>query len=422
MRAETAAVRHSGSSCRAGFALPRIFFALILLILTAGCGGDSTGPTGPTFDRGEIISASAISSLTVPQLEDVLAGTGITVPFTPIYPVETWQVVYASVDGYGDGLEVSGAVFRPAGVDTLPLLSLQHGTETSRTNVASTHPLLTTEGVVGLLAASTGYLVAAPDYPGLGVSEVRHPYMHAASLVPSVVDLLRAARRHASEQGITLDGTVFLSGYSEGGYVTLAAQKTIEEDFAYEFNLAGVAPLAGPYDLLGMTQTIFSTGDYPSTAYIAYMLTAYDRIYRWNRLEAMVQPAYVSGLPGLFDGSKTWAQVEGALPDALSQFLLPGFMVGVVDGTETEVLAALTENTLLDWGPVAPIHFFHGTDDAIVPYQNVLTAESRLNAHGAVSIQVTAIEGADHATAAPDAIIGAMQWFESIRASSAVRH
>ncbi|MFC1543669.1 alpha/beta fold hydrolase [Gemmatimonadota bacterium] len=414
-------MRHLGRPSRRWPDLPRIFFVLILLTLSAGCGSDPTGPAGTTTERGDIVSVSEGSSFTVSQIDLILAGTGITLPFSPSYPVETHQVIYGSVDGSGDGLVVSGALFQPAGADGLPLLSLQHGTVASRTNVASTSPLLTIEGVVGLLLASMGYLVVAPDYPGFGVSEVRHPYMHAASLVPSVVDLLRAARLHAFEQGITLDGTVFLSGYSEGGYVTLAAQKTIEEDFAFEFHLAGVAPLGGPYDLVGMTQTIFSTGDYPSSAYIAYLLTAYDRIYRWYRLDEMVQPVYASSLPSLFDGSKTWAEVEGTLPDALAQLLLPSFMAGVVDGTETEVLAALTENTLLDWGPVAPIHFFHGTDDAIVPYQNALTAESRLNAHGAVSIEVTGIEGADHATAGPDAVIGAIQWFEFIRAGSGVR-
>ena len=422
VRVENSAVRHAANSFRGRLDLPRALSVLVLLTLSAACAGDSTGPTGPSVNRGEVVSVSEISSLTVTQLEDIFAGTGISVPFTPTYPVKTYQVVYRSVDGSGEGLVVSGALFQPVGADGLPLLSLQHGTESRRANVASTYPLLTIEGVVGLLLASIGYMVVAPDYPGFGVSEVRHPYTHAASLVPSVVDLLRAGREQASDQGIALDGSVFLAGYSEGGYVTLATQKTIEEKSAAEFALAGVAPLGGPYDLLGMTQTILSTGDYPSSAYIAYLLTAYDRIYRWNRLDEMIQPVYASSLPSLFDGSKTWAEVEGALPDALVQLLLPSFMAGVADGTETDVLAALTQNTLLDWGPVAPIHFFHGTDDAIVPYQNVLTAQSRLNAHGAVSIEVTAIEGADHATAAPDAVIGAIQWFESIRDGGGVRH
>jgi len=402
--------------------LSRIFAVLILLAGLTGCGSDSTGPAGTTPERGEIVSVSHSSSFTASGISQILSGWGVTVPFPLSYAVETYKVVYGSVDGSDDALEVSGVLFRPVGADALPLLSLQHGTVASRTNVASTSPLQTTEGGVGLVLASMGYLVVAPDYPGFGVSEVPHPYMIAASLVPSVVDLLRAGRQYAIGQGVTLDGSVFLTGYSEGGYVTLAAQKTIEEEFGAEFALAGVAPLSGPYDLLGMTQTVLGTGDYPSSAYIAFLLTAYDRVYGWDRLDEMIQPAYVASLPGLFDGSKTWGEVERSLPNALSQLLLPSFMAGVVDGTETAVLAALTENTLLDWGPVTPIHFFHGTADDIVPYQNALTAESRLNAHGAVSIEVTPIEGANHATAGPDAIIGAIQWFESIRAGSLVGH
>ncbi len=60
-------------------------------------------------------------------------------------------------------------------------MSIQHGTETKRDRVASVSPENSTEGIVGLLSASMGYLTMVPDYPGFGVSTCMHPYLHAES-------------------------------------------------------------------------------------------------------------------------------------------------------------------------------------------------------------------------------------------------
>ena len=108
--------------------------------------------------------------------------------------------------------------------------------------------------------------------------------LHAESLIPGVIDLMRACRIYSSRHQITLDGRVFLTGYSEGGYATLVTQRKIELEYSQEFNLTAVAPMAGPYDLYGMMQTLFQTGEYNHTAYIAYILTAYNNIYGWDRL------------------------------------------------------------------------------------------------------------------------------------------
>lgn len=75
---------------------------------------------------------------------------------------------------------------------------------------------------------------------------------------------------------------LFLAGYSEGGYATLATQKTIEENYQNELTVTASAFGAGAYDMLGTAKELLDSNNpaaltYP--AYVAFVLKAYDTIY-----------------------------------------------------------------------------------------------------------------------------------------------
>ena len=388
------------------------FMAIVLMIAFQSCKKDDPPPP-ETHERGEIIQSNSLVTNTPHNIQQILDAAGVQLPFVLNYDVEVLSVNYYTVDGSGKEIVASGAFFIPQGADNFSLLSLQHGTETKRNLVASVSPSNSTEGVIGLVTASMGYVTLVPDYPGFGVSDVMHPYMHAELLTACVIDFMRAGKSYSSANNIVLDGQVFLSGYSEGGYVTLITQKIIEEDYADEFSLTSVAPMAGPYDLKGMSDSIFQDVSYSTPAYVAFLLTSYNEIYEWNRLDDFFKAPYASMMPGLFNGSKTWGEIVNQLPATLSEMMNPAFIADYNNGNETDVMAALQENTLLDWTPQAPIHFFHGDADNVVPIQNTLTAMEVFSANGAGNIQLTTIPGGTHETAGPYAIIGAIQWFES---------
>ena len=48
---------------------------------------------------------------------------------------------------------------------------------------------------------------------------------------------------------ITIKDAVYLAGYSQGGWATLALHEALEKDYPDEFNLKGSVCGAGPYDL-----------------------------------------------------------------------------------------------------------------------------------------------------------------------------
>jgi pimeloyl-ACP methyl ester carboxylesterase len=172
--------------------------------------------------------------------------------------------------------------------------------------------------------------------------------------------------------------------------------------------------MAGPYDLYGMMQTLFQTGQYNHTAYIAYILTAYDNIYEWDRTSDFFNAPYSSIVQSLFDGSKTYGEVLNQLPSTFFALMDSNFVNSVRNGNEPAFITAMQENTLLDWNPQAPINFFHGDADDISPYQNAITAVEKLIANGGTNIQITTIPGGNHETSGPIAVVGAIQWFESM--------
>ena len=100
--------------------------------------------------------------------------------------------------------------------------------------------------------AAQGYAVVATDFLGYALSSYPyHPYAHADSEASSIIDSIRATRNAASSLGLTLNGKVMVTGYSQGGHASMATQRAIERDNAGEINLVAAAHLAGPYYISG---------------------------------------------------------------------------------------------------------------------------------------------------------------------------
>ncbi|WP_196493109.1 alpha/beta hydrolase family protein [Burkholderia territorii] len=98
--------------------------------------------------------------------------------------------------------------------------------------------------------ASQGYVVIAPNYSGYaGSSLPYHAYLNANQAAAEMIDALRAAKLALPEMSVASDAQIFLTGYSEGGYVALATYREIQRNYRNDFHVAAVAPGAGPYAL-----------------------------------------------------------------------------------------------------------------------------------------------------------------------------
>ena len=120
------------------------------------------------------------------------------------------------------------------------------------------------DGLSGTAATYLGRcVIIAPDYEGYGISkEMSHPYLAERLTAQQVLDAynygVELYRDLVAEKSpddpvlaIKSDWRTFFFGYSQGGAVTLALQRLIEEkDLAEQIHFYGSLCGDGPYDLI----------------------------------------------------------------------------------------------------------------------------------------------------------------------------
>ena len=392
-----------------------LIFSMMMVSLTVyiGCENDDDELTcNPVGEAGELVEATFQMTLTPAQVEPYLSLFGAPIGYTLTHSTDAYKIHYKTRDKHGDLTLASGVMFLPQGVETMDLVSVQHGTALKRENTGSVNPLYAMDGI---MFSMSGFMAVAPDYIGLGISEDIHPYVHAELTANAVVDMLRAARIYACENDIVISDNLFLAGYSEGGYATMATHKFIEADYSDEFQVTAVAPMSGPYDLIGSTRHLLSRDTYDIPAFLAYVVVAYDDIYGWNHLADIFNEPYAAMIPGLYDGSQELGDVNDQLPTDINALFRTDFTEAFLAGQELAIQQALEENTLLDWGPIAPVRLYHGTADSSVSIANTLSAYASLQANGGTSVELVRLLGADHVGGFIPSMILAETWFDSIR-------
>ena len=184
----------------------------------------------------------------------------------------------------------------PETINNVPILNFNHGT-TSLHRDAPTEDLFQYSFFSN--AASAGYIFVIPDYLGFGISDdILHPYYRSDITGSTIVDMLRATKELAEIEGYNFNGDVFLSGYSEGGFATMSAHRTLEENNSYGLNLVASAPAAGGYDMTGMLNYFLSLSTYHQPYYLAYVALSYKTSYDWGlQLSDIFNEPYASLIP-----------------------------------------------------------------------------------------------------------------------------
>ena len=379
-------------------AVSKVAIRLVLLVtvitMTACGGGSGNGNQGiaTTAARGDVVATALLATVTAAQAQQMMTSVGITAA-TSRYDVKAYKITYKTLDPSGTLVNASGLVVVPqkaSGVMS-PLLSVQHGT-IFRTSEAPTSPGSFHFGT-GSAIASIGYITVMPDYLGYGDSSgTLHPYLHAQTLASSSIDMLRAARKFLQQNAIAVNGKLFLAGYSEGGYATLAMQKEMETNLSSEFSITASEPGAGPYDMSATTRTMLAAATLPEPSYAAFVVKAYDAIYNNpSEIGNYIQPAYVGAVNSSFDGTKDMATIDAALGGgsiAPGDLFGQSFLTSYAGTGEAKLKAAMASNDIYNWAPKVPTRLFHGTQDTIVPYANAATALATMQADGSTSVEV----------------------------------
>ncbi len=391
----------------------------MLLLFVASC--KKSDNESDVAERGKVISKSLIINYPKASID---AGLILSYPemFGKVsikYDVDMYSIVYETIDPFGAKTLASGLIAIPKNVGkAVPLSCFQHGTMLNKQNVPSK---LGSGSEVGIVFGTEGYVVAMPDFLGLGSGDKLHPYIHAASEATSVIDMLRATRKVCQDLGIVLNNQLFMFGYSQGGHVTMAAHKAIEEKYSSEFTVTACSPMAGPYDLSGtQAQFILQDQPYVSAGYFPYLLYSFNHVYKlFPKIEDIFISPYNTTIPPYFDGSgkAELSAVEQLLPAShIPTDILKPEMITTLKNPTHAFWNALKENDLYDWIPKAPIQMFHCDKDAHVPIANSQKVLQTMKARGVQNVSLTTpLIGGVHYTCLIPSILGALEWFNGMK-------
>jgi pimeloyl-ACP methyl ester carboxylesterase len=310
--------------------------------------------------------------------------------FRRIYDAFAWKIKYGwkaskvTWEWVADGSVESGLLVEPAALfhtKKYPMLVLLHPTQTlrkyspSRNNDADDE-LTTQLAKWGL--ATMGYIVLAPDYPGLGDNYDVHPYC-LETLAQSAVGMIRAV----GSLNTRWDGRIFLMGYSEGGYASMVTAKELQTNQP-DLNLVAAAALDGPYALsTTMHQLMLTAGpDYPTPYFMPYVVAGYGDAYPGVgplRYENAVVPQVNHQLWNMMDGTHTGEQmdqvIEGLDPYNGPASVLTQTTLDALHDPDSETNEKFAINDgFYDWTPTVPVYLCHNVNDDSVPVGNTVHA------------------------------------------------
>ncbi len=354
--------------------------AIALCVLLSACGGSGGGagpdkpteppepPVLPVTGPGELKSAAALKLISSSEIQAAINAAGPKAPaLTPRYAVQTWRLNYLTVDSAGSAVEASALVcipVKPSGSRS-PVLSYQHGTTVKDAEAPSNHASADEAAVV---MASAGYIVLAADYLGYGVSKGRpHPYLQSAPTAAAVNDLLTAARYWRYTQGIKDNRQLFLGGYSEGGYASVAAMRALQSGSSeHKSQLQMTVAGAGPYEVDRVLDDLLAK------------VKAENKV-----LGLLLNPGF---LKLLGDGDRRKVRdllLSKAIGDDADVVFDPTFLdLYLVD----DVAGIEAKSNVYNWKPELPLRLYHGRDDATVSYRASTDTVTAMQQRGAGSL------------------------------------
>ena len=310
----------------------------------AGCGSNNhsmpppSSPPSAAPQRGALIDnpPNKVATFAPSDLLSLLAGSDLgkvflQLAYTPKCTISVYHLTYQTSDPKGNITPASGALMVPGSTSdssctgARPIVVYAHGTSTNlKFDLSQLTAADSAEAVVlAAVFAAEGYIVVAPNYLGYDTSTLGyHPYLIAAQQSKEMIDALtasRAALPTADAPTSTDGGKLFVTGYSEGGYVAMATQSAMQ---AGGVTVTAAAPMSGPYALSAFGDAIFEgLVDASATVNVALLVPAYQNVYGniYSSPADVFANPYASTTPGLLPSTTPVSTLrsEGKFPPAL---------------------------------------------------------------------------------------------------------
>ncbi len=183
----------------------------------------------------ELIARWDVARLNAILNEEMPKFSGLGVKYTQATnAVNLYRITYNSVvpERGNKPLSQPGFLRLPdAPPAQLPLVSYQHGTVYGKDEVPSNPDKSPETAVMIAQFAGQGYALIGADYFGMGASSEPEGYMVKGSHQQATYDMLLASRAAMAQMKVA-DSKLFLAGWSQGGFVTMAFLEKLEKSGA----------------------------------------------------------------------------------------------------------------------------------------------------------------------------------------------
>ncbi len=402
---------------------------LVSPLLFLGCGDGLAAPKNESFKGGELFVDFEGASI-----KPGLVAAGAIDENTTVYGYKAFKIPYTTHDEEGNEVAVSGLFVIPKGLPDivnrtlgLSMVADDHGTIFANAEAPSViaDSSGAPDGSAIILTSIGGFATLQPDYIGFGDSnEHYHPFVLKDSLANATVDFIKQVKIFAGDNNITLNNQLFLTGYSEGGYASMATLKKIEEEQLTDLNVSLAVPMAGPYALKTMADGILSQPAVGVPSFLANMGYSYAKANNMA-IDTVINEPYASTLETLFNGDLDRTQIDPKLTTVTtgtSGLFAQSFVTEYFANEGHWFKTAVMQNSLHAWAPRTSVRLVHCEGDDVIPYPISELTLGTMQAMGATDVQLVPVESAlglgakvGHATCGSLAYSVATKMFATVR-------
>jgi len=373
--------------------------AIVTPLLFIGCGDSLSQPSTEEVKGGELLVNFPGVAIKGSLLEKGLIDANQTV-----YGYKAYKIPYTTRDEEGNEVKVSGLFVIPTGLPEvvhttlgLSMVADDHGTIFANREAPSViaDSSGAPDGASIITTSLGGFATLQPDYIGFGDSNSHyHPFILKDSLANSTVDFIKQVKIFSKDNNITLNNQLFLTGYSEGGYASMATLKKIEDEQITELKVTMTAPMAGPYALKAMADGVLSQAKLGVPSFMANVGYAYAKANN-KEISSIINEPYASKLPTLFNGDLERTEIDPQLTQDTtgeSGLFVQSLVSDYFKSDTNWFKMAVTENSLHNWIPTTPVRLVHCEGDDVIPYAIAELTEGTMKAMGATNVAIVPVE------------------------------